>query len=56
MAIQKRYQYWASENGVPVIKWTDWRNYSPHDHLLKIFQKEEKWQMNNKLLNEFRIV
>lgn len=54
--IQKRYEYWDSEGGKPVKKFTDWFNYSPHDKLLKAFQKEEKYQIANKLLNEFRVV
>ena len=55
MAIQKRYQYWAFENGKPVLSWTDWYHYSDDDSLLKVFQKEEKWQVMNKLRNEFRL-
>lgn len=50
--IQKRYQH-ISRNG---IEWTNWYDYSPHDHLLKVFQKEEKWQLKNHLLNEFRVI
>lgn len=57
MAIQKRYEYWDSENGIPVKKFTEWFNYSENDSLLKVFQKEEKYQLkNSKLLNEFRVI
>ena len=49
--IQKRYEYYGP-NG---IQWTDWFNYSKEDSLLKVFQKEEKWQVMNKLRNEFRL-
>ena len=55
--ILKRYEYWASENGKPVIKWTEWFNYSPNDELLERFQTQEKYQLScSKLRNEFRIV
>lgn len=51
--IQKRYQ-WISKEGVV---WTHWYNYCEDDSLLKIFQKEEKYQLkNSKLLNEFRVI
>lgn len=55
--IQKRYEYWDSENGTPVKRFTEWFDYSEHDELLKAFQKNEKYQViNSKLLNEFRVV
>ena len=55
--IQKRYEYWASENGKPVKKWTPWYDYSKEDSLLKDFQTKEKYQLRNPTLrNEFRIV
>ena len=56
MAIQKRYEYWDSENGKTVKKFTEWYNYCEDDSLLKVFQKEEKWQLNQKLRNEFRVI
>lgn len=57
MALEKRYQYWGTENGKPQVMWTEWYHYSDDDSLLPIFQKEEKYQLkNSKLLNEFRIV
>lgn len=42
---QKRYQYWSKDG----IKWTEWFNV-PMD------TPEEKWQVKNKLLNEYRII
>ena len=55
MAIQKRYEYWGTENGRPVIKWTDWSDYCEDDSQLSRLQTEEKYQLKPKLLNEFRI-
>ena len=52
MAIQKRYQY-ISKDGVV---WTEWFNYCEDNSLLRTFQKEEKYQLKNHLLNEFRVV
>lgn len=52
MAIQKRYQYISKEG----VVWSDWYHYSDDDSLLKVFQKEEKFQLQNKLRNEFRVV
>ena len=54
--ILKRYEYWASENGKPIKKWTEWTPYCPDDSLIKEFQTKEKWQLTNKLRNEFRVV
>ena len=55
--ILKRYEYWASENGKPIKKWTEWFNYNEDDSLLPVLQKNEKYQLlNPKLKNEFRIV
>lgn len=50
--IQKRYQYY-SKNG---IRWTSWRNFCDDDAELSRLQSEEKWQLKNKLLNEYKIV
>ena len=51
--IQKRYQYIGSKGA----EWTEWFNYCEDNSLLKVFQKEEKYQLkNSKLLNEFRVV
>ena len=55
--ILKRYEYWASENGKPIKKWTEWFNYNEDDSLLPVLQKNEKYQLlNPKLKNEFRVV
>lgn len=54
--IQKRYQYWSTENGKPILTWTHWYNYCEDDSMLKDFQKGEAWQLLKKLRNEFRIV
>ena len=53
--VQKRYEYWSSENGKPVKKWTPWYDYSKEDSLLKDFQTKEKYQLSTHLKNEFRI-
>ena len=42
---QKRFQYWSKDG----IKWTDWFN-------IPMNAPEEKWQVKNKLLNEYRII
>lgn len=42
---QKRYQYWSKDG----IEWTEWFNVS-------MKTPEEKWQVKNKLLNEYRII
>lgn len=42
----KRYEYWASENGKPIKKFTTWFNWDS--------DLEEPWQMKNKLKNEFK--
>ena len=42
---QKRYQYWSKDG----IVWTEWFN-------IPMNTPEEKWQVKNKLLNEYRIV
>ena len=51
--LQKRYQYYASENGKPVIKWTEWFNCSNKSNKEKIQLKGFK---GNDLLNEYREV
>lgn len=50
--IQKRYQYWSGQG----ITWSGWFNYYPDNGQLQTLRTEEKWQLKNKLLNEFRIV
>lgn len=50
--IQKRYQYWAHEG----VVWTPWVDYCEDDSQLKEIEKMYKWQLNNKLKNEFRVV
>ena len=52
LMIQKRYQYISSEG----IKWTEWSDYMDDDSKLEYLQKEEKYQLKPKLLNEYRIV
>lgn len=44
--MMKRYEYWASENGKPIKKFTTWFNWDSN--------LEEPWQMKNKLKNEFK--
>ena len=50
--IEKRYEFYSREG----VKWTEWTPYCPDDSLLKEFQTKEKWQLTNKLRNEFRVV
>lgn len=45
MEIMKRYEYWGSENGKPVKKWTDWFDYDG---------EQEPWQLKGRLRNEYR--
>ena len=49
--IQTRYQYFGPKG----IAWTDWRDLDPDDSHLEDLQKNQKWQVKDKLLNEFRI-
>ena len=49
--IQKRYEFLSSKGK----EFTEWFNYCEDDSMLKVFQKEEKWQISQKLRNEFRI-
>lgn len=52
MAIEKRYQHW-SRDGIVFTPWFKIRDTDEdYEHLVK----EEKWQMKNKLKNEYRIV
>lgn len=44
----KRYEYWASENGKPIKKWTDW--FVWHSDLKPKYQLEK----HPKLLNEYK--
>lgn len=43
--MEKRYQYWSKEG----IKFTNWFPVTDNN-------TKEKWQVKNKLLNEFRII
>ena len=52
---QKRFQYWGSVNGVPQKLWTEWFDYCKDNGQLATLQQEEKWQLKNKLLNQYRI-
>ena len=40
-----RYEFWASENGKTIKKWTDWFKYDG---------PMEKWQLKNRLKNEYK--
>ena len=50
--IQKRFQYWSAQGKT----WTDWFDYREDNGQLKDLQVNEKWQVKNKLLNQYRIV
>ena len=50
--IQKRYQYWSSTG----IQWTPWFDYREDNGQLRDLQVNEKWQVKNKLLNEYRVI
>jgi len=50
--IQKRYQYFSREGKV----WTKWFDFCKDDSQLERLKKENKWQMKNQLLNDYRIV
>ena len=52
LMIQKRYQYYSKEG----VKWSEWSDYMDDDSKLEYLQKEEKYQLKPKLLNEYRIV
>ena len=49
--IQKRYQFFSKEG----IKWTDWFDTLKRDKELNNLIDTQKWQVKDKLLNEFRI-
>lgn len=49
--IQKRYEYWSKEGKV----FSPWFDYEQDDSLLTTLEAKEKWQLQNKLRNEFRI-
>lgn len=48
--IQKRYQYLSSQG----VKWTPWFNFREGNTLKG--QNLEKWQVKNKLANEYKVV
>ena len=50
--IEKRYQYYTP-NG---IEWSKWFPSREDDSEFDTLRNEEKWQIKNKLLNDFRIV
>ena len=50
--IQTRYQYFSSKG----IAWTDWRDLDPDDSHLEDLQKNQKWQVKDKLLNDYRVI
>lgn len=41
--MKKRYQYWGSENGEPVVLWTEWFPY----------EGEKEYKQPNKLKVEY---
>lgn len=45
--MQKRYEYWSSENGKPIKKFTNWFEWTNEDYM-------PKYQFGKKLLNEYR--
>lgn len=50
--IQTRYQYFSSKG----IAWTDWRDLDSDDSHLEDLQKNQKWQVKDKLLNDYRVI
>ena len=50
--IQKRFQYWSAQGKT----WTDWFDYREDNGQLRDLQVNEKWQVKNKLLNQYRII
>ena len=50
--IQKRYEHYGREGK----QFTPWFNYCEDNSQLSRLQVEEKWQLKNKLLNQFQIV
>ena len=53
---QKRFQFWGYVNGKPQKLWTEWFDYYEDNGQLHTLQTEERWQLKNKLLNEFRVI
>lgn len=49
--IEKRYEYFGPKGKV----WTKWFTTSLNDSDLEMLQKNDKWQVKNKLRNEYRI-
>jgi hypothetical protein len=41
----KRFQFWASENGKPIKKWTKWFEYDGEQY---------EYQLKSKLKNEYK--
>ena len=50
--IQKRYEYWSGQGKT----WSDWFDYCEDNGQLITLQREEQWQLKNRLKNEFRVV
>ena len=50
--IQKRFEYWSAQGKT----WTDWFNYCEDNGQLQTLKAEEKWQLKNKLQNQFRVI
>lgn len=50
--IQKRFEYWSAQGKT----WSDWFDYEKDNNQLVNLQTSEKWQLKNKLRNEFRVV
>ena len=43
--MMKRFQFWGSENGKPIKKWTEWFKYDGEQY---------EWQLKSKLKNEYK--
>lgn len=50
--IQTRYQHYGPKG----IEWTKWVDLDPDDSHLEELKKNQKWQVKDKLLNEYRVV
>lgn len=45
--MEKRHQYWGVEDGKPKILWSDFYEWDT--------DYQPKWQLKNKLLNEYSV-
>lgn len=46
MAAYKRFEFWGSEKGKPVKKFTNWFAWND--------ESEDQWQLKGKLKNEYK--